>query len=802
MVRIRRKLILLLLCAMLSPAAAAQTVIGIVEDGPLPRPNFPMPLLVSEIRGLAGDEFDIVMPDEKRLDGGWTLDGIRSAIGRQLDDPDVDIVVTTGFIASNEIAKIGNLPKPVIAMSVADADLQDLPAVRSENRIVSGKRNFVYIARVSVGEYGDDSFAASSLDETIDLFYDATEFSHIAVIVDRLTVASIPQLASVKAREVSDRLGVAVTIVSIGDSVAGALEEIPPGADAVLVSPLMRLEQGEMRQLASGLIDRRLPSFSLLGRVELGYGLLMASGGREEDAIRYARRLALNVQRIMLGDEPGNMDVRIAEPQRLAINMETADAIRFYPRYAVLVDAEALYGDELDEGEPLSLEGAMLEAVEANLNLAVSAYDPMLAAEDRRLAGARLLPQLGLGARTVRIDEDRANPLFQSERTTDAQITGSQVLYSDDLRAASRIAALFERAAALGYETAVLDTLQASAELYLTVLRARARERVQRANLEVTRTNLELARLRQSLGSAGRGDVLRWESQIATDRQNLVLAEADRRAALATFNQALNRPKNRNFVPENEDVAQSIAVFQDERFRAFIDNAAVWTLFQDFLVEQTLERAPEIARVNQLIDAQDRQVTASRRKYYVPELVLSGSYGSIINRGGAGSNTTVAGIDDEAWNVALSANWPLFTSGLLRASLDRDRLSLRQLERSRAALAEQLETRTRVALHRASGSYPALEFSQEAAAAASENLGLVTDAYRTGAVTVTDLIDAQNAALSAELRAADAGYAYLIDAVNILRATSDFRLLLDIGSTEPWFREVESYIRERRAAAR
>ena len=60
------------------------------------------------------------------------------------------------------------------------------------------------------------------------------------------------------------------------------------------------------------------------------------------------------------------------------------------------------------------------------------------------------------------------------------------------------------------------------------------------------------------------------------------------------------------------------------------------------------------------------------------------------------------------------------------------------------ALAEQLETRTRVALHRASGTYPSLEFSAEAAAAAAENLGLVTDAYRSGAVSVTELVDAQN----------------------------------------------------------
>ena len=124
-----------------------------------------------------------------------------------------------------------------------------------------------------------------------------------------------------------------------------------------------------------------------------------------------------------------------------------------------------------------------------------------------------------------------------------------------------------------------------------------------------------------------------------------------------------------------------------------------------------------------------------------------------------------------------------------------------QLERSRAALEEQLETRTLIALHRASSSYASLEFSAEAAAAAAENLGLVTDAYRSGAVSVTGLVDAQNAALSAELRAVDARYVYLIDVVNILRSTGDFTLLVDPGRTETWFQDVESYIREHQASA-
>ena len=786
--------VLILLCPF---QASAETVIGVLEDGVLPRPIFTPDQLEQEVRHLAGDEFDVTMPPAKRLDGRWSIEGIRGALQQLLEDPDVDIVVTNGLISSNEAAKIDSLSKPVIALIVADAQLQDLPAVRSVNKVVSGKRNFVYLARVSVNDASGDISEQTNLDEAIDIFYDAVRFQHLAVLLDQLTIESIPRLAAEKAREVSKRLGVSATVVPYQGSVADAVAAIPTDADAVLIGPLLRLGDEDMQRLGQELIDRRLPSFALFGRTELAHGFLMASGGRDEDAVRYARRFALNVQRIILGDEPGSIDVRMAEPQRLAINMRTAAAIGFFPRYAVLVDAEKFYGDELELGEPLGLNEAIAEALRANLNLATASFEPQIAAQERKLAGAQLLPQFGVGARAVKIDEDRANPLIQPERSVDAEISGSQVVYSDSVRAAWEIAALLQRAAVQGYETEILDTMQSAARAYLSVLRARALEKVQRSNLEVTRSNLELARLRQSIGASGRSDVLRWESRLASDRQDLVFAESDRRIALTSFNQILNRPKDAGFLPADEDVSTSIRVFQDKRFRAFIDNAAAWALFQKFLVQETLLNAPELRQVDHLLSAQERQVLAAKRKYYVPDVALGGSFASNISRGGAGSNTSFSGLDDESWAIQLSASWPLFSSGALRARLNRERFSQRQLQRSRAALAEQLETRTLVALHRASGSYPALEFSRKAADAASENLDLVTDAYRTGAVSVTDLIDAQNAALAAELRAVDARYVYLIDAVDVLRATSDFTLLIDPGSTERWFQQVESYINER-----
>ena len=548
---VRHLWLMVLACAGFTQVAGAVTV-GVVIDGPQARPYLPMEFIEREARDLLGSEFDIEFPADKRIDGGWTLDGVRAAIQQQLADPEVDIVLTLGVLASNAAASTDGLSKPV----VADADLQQFPLRNG----VSGKPNFVYVS----------SF--HSIDDQIATFIEAVGFKRLAVLADRLTLESIPALQT-KAQQLRDRFVIRLDVIAVTDSVQQAISALPTDTDAVYVSPLLRFDREQMRLLAEGLIERRLPSFSLLGGAELDAGLLMTSSGRPGDTTKLARRLALDIQRILLGENAADIEVSFRESKRLAINMKTAKAIDFSPRYAILADAIRLYDDEVDGGEKMSLIEAMRQALIANLSLRSAALGPEIAQDETRVARSRLLPQIGVSVGHMRIDADRGNPLFQSERSSDAELQASQVLYSEDARAAYDIARALERSSDEIYRAAVLDILRSSSSSYLQVLRAKAFEAVQRSNLEVTRANLELAQLRESIGFSGRADVLRWESQIAIDRQNLIAAEADRRKAMTELNRVLNRSLTSTIATPENAVASSLRVFDDTRFQAFI-----WTL--------------------------------------------------------------------------------------------------------------------------------------------------------------------------------------------------------------------------------
>lgn len=764
-----------------TPPAAGETIVATLADGPPSRAMVPLGLVEQEVRALVRDEFDVRFPTDKALDGGWTQAGIRGALRQLLADPEVDVIITTGVVSSHVAAKFPDLAKPVIAVMVPDLEVQGFPFEGG----VSGKRNFVYLSNLRGIE---TDFATLNA---------VVNPNHIAVLVDELINSAIPELVAAKPVELESELGVQVSVVPVGDSWQAGVNGIPATADAVYVAPLLRFDEAETEQLAQALIDRKLPSFSSIGRSELPLGFLLAASGRVGDDVRLARRIALDLQRLLLGEQAATIKVDFRETQRLAINMRTARALGFTPRYAVLADAEQLYDDEAERAPELTIAEAMATAVENNLGLSVSRLDPDIAGADVLGARSALLPQLGVAGDYTRIDADRASPLFQSERSASVNLSASQVVYSADAWASYRIAQYLQAAEGEALQAAILDIIGRAAEGYLQVLRARALESVQRSNLEVTRENLELAQVRESIGISGRADVLRWESQIASDRQNLIGSEASRRAAITALNQTLNRSLNLDFKSSEDDLGQSIAIFEGPQFRTFIDNAAVWETFQDFQVTEAIANSPELREIDRLLEAQSSEVTAAQRRYYLPDLSLSASGGSVLSRSGAGSDLTGTGLDDESWNVGLVAQWPLFTSGALKSRLSKARLQRRQIERQRAAVAEQIQARVRIALHQASGSFPAIELSIDAARAATENLALVTDAYSKGAVSVTDLIDAQNAALAAELSAAEARYAYLIDLVEILRSTSDFSLLVDPASSPVWFDRVEQFFKER-----
>ncbi len=760
--------LLILLLALPGTAVQAQTlpevVIGIVKDGPQSRAMLTESAIFREIDALLSGEFRVRMGEETLTRGDWTIEGARRALRQQFANPEIDVVITLGVLSTQAAADMASLPKPVIGVMVADSGLQGFPLDGG----VSGKRNFVYLTNFR------------SIETQVRAFRRAVEFRRLAVLVDANTLAALPALAEEKPRELSELIGAEVRVIPVGDS----LDDVAPrldGFDAVYLTPLLRFGGDELRRLAASLSDRGLPSFSLLGGPELDLGFLLSMGGGEREVTIISRRIALNVQRILLGDDPSTIPVAIDFTDQLTINMAAAAELGYEPSYAIMADAELVNEVERTESGAIGFSEVLVLAARQNRSLRAAAFGPDLARADYAGARSRLLPQLGFGATRTRIDADRANPLVQPEKSTDLQVTGRQLLYSDDVVADWQASDRLVDASVLDFRAQELDVVQSAGEAYLQVLRADALFRVRQENLATTRENLQLARVRERIGFSGRSDLLRWESQLARERRDVIAAEAALNQALVRLGQVLGVSQSEPPRPVDEALDAALTFFRSAGFARLISTPSAWERFKAFLVSEALAQAPELAALDERIAAQERQRKAARRKFYLPEVALQAAAGERVSAGGAGSDTSLFTQDDRSWSVSLTADWPIFTGGALRSRLTSADLQLAQLAAQRIALEERVEARMRIALENVGSSYTSIELSEEAARAARENLGIVADAYAQGAASITDLLDAQDASLNADLGAADARYAYFIDLMSVLRAAADFRLVLEPG---------------------
>lgn len=444
----------------------------------------------------------------------------------------------------------------------------------------------------------------------------------------------------------------------------------------------------------------------------------------------------------------------------------------------------------------LSLPGVVREASVVNLDLAVANQTVAAGLERIREARSGLLPQLDLSGGATFIDTDRAESLpVASQRQYSTSLTAGQLIYSDRVWANFGIERNLQSLREEERAQLRLDVILQAAEGYLNVLRAKTIERIQKNNLRLTRTNLELARARVEIGVAGRDEVFRWESQVATNQKEVIEAEALHNQAEIAVNQVLNRPLNETFLTVEAGLDDPELVSSFEEIGLYVDNPGGFAIFGNFMVQETFTGSPELRQLDAAIRAQERELLASKRDFYVPDVALLGDVTGVENAG-AGTDLTPLGLNAWDWTIRLDATLPLFEGGARRARRSRAEIELEELRVQRAATRQLIEQRFRSVLEETRASFIGIELSQRAAAAARQNLDLVSDSYAEGVVEILRLLDAQNQVLVAELVAANSIFDYLIDLMGTQRAVGRFDYYRSPQDRRQFLDRLQNYFRK------
>lgn len=736
--------------------------VGVVIDGPWELNDTISETFQAEITALLKSEFDVQFPEDRQITCDWSLAGVQKALDDLLADEEIDFVLAAGVIASNEVCHRVNLQKPVIAPFIIAPGIQDLPFKDG----TSGVPNLNYLT------------APDRINTDMEVFLDVVPFKKVVMLINETFSEVIPGLGNAMKDQLST-MNLEPTLITVGQHADDALNTIPDDAEAVYAAPLLQLPPAEFDKLAQGLIERGLPSFSILGEREVRKGL-MAGTGSDDNFFRRARKVAIQAQRIFSGGEnAGDLTIYVSEEDNLIINMATAKSIGYYPAWDIINEAE-LIGEEKKVGakRKVSLSSAIEEALAVNLDLK-SAFKSVTAGRyEVGLARSNLLPQIDLSATGVFIDQDRGSPI-QPEKSLDGSAVFSQLVFSEPAWANLSIQKNLQTAREFAYEQAKLDLALEASLAYLNLMKAKTLERIQKDNLKVTRSNLELAKVREAVGFSGPGEVLRWKSQLASSRKNSIQANALRNIAEIQLNRVLFRPLEEPFETAEINLNDSVFVSLYTRYLTYINNPWSFKLFRKFMVAEGLFASPALKELDAAIEAKKQQLASSNRALFTPALGLQGAIGYRLWEDGAGS-VDPSGVNayDKTWSVGLDLSFPLFDGAAKYAEKSKASEELAQLQFQRQSIVEKIEQDIRSRLHLMGASFAGIKQARDAAEAADQNLEIVTDAYGRGAVSLIDLIDAQNAALVADQAAADAVFDFFIDLMNVERAIgrTSFRL--------------------------
>ncbi|MGB5848301.1 MAG: TolC family protein, partial [Ignavibacteriaceae bacterium] len=502
-----------------------------------------------------------------------------------------------------------------------------------------------------------------------------------------------------------------------------------------------------------------------------------------------------------------DLPVSIPIDDEFIINMKTADELKIYPSWALMNNSKLINYVNKEVEREITLNGVIGNALVFNLDLLAEKKRIESGEQDVNIARSILLPQLNASATGTLIDKDRAENGFGqiSEKMITGDLTLDQLVYDVDAWANYDINTMNQELREYELRQAELDLIRDASISYFNVFLARTVEQINKDNLILSKSNMELARYRVNVGSANLTELYRWQSEIANNLKAVIEANADKNLAEININQLLDLPSEESFSMGEDSLEQLISIVTGEKIIKYYKNKWDFKIFRDFMVQEAFENSPELKIIYKAIEIQERISTAASTQFYIPTFGLQGQVGNVFYRGGAGSEPqpiTIPGVGDYqlgaipkdfSWNVGLSLKLPLFEGAGRIAEVEQSAIEIKKLEYEQSSLKNKIEQLVRSALHQSGASYAGMLQAEISSQASSKNLSIVREMYSEGLASITDLLDAQNAVLIAELLSTSAQFNFLIDLMNVQRGIGEFIFTYDVDEREAFIIRLEEY---------
>jgi outer membrane protein TolC len=773
-------MVLALIIAPLTMPAQNLLSVGICKDAGTGEFEMLSQLVKSEITALTNAQGGAAYIE---LNADWQPARVDKNLQTLLDDPDIDLVIALGYLSSDAAARLKAHPKPVIAATILDKELQGLQ-LQPDNS--TGVDNFTFIP--SMIKLKDDMRA----------FHKMFAFKHLAVVVAEPFYQNSELIRQFLAPENPD---FDLVFIPVGTSVDEALEALPAGVDAAFVFPMVAQSAPEIETLFAGLNSRHIPSLSVSGTDYLEKGATV-SFTPPFTFQQMARQVALRVLKVSEGTNLSVMPIITGTKERTPyINMAGLRQINKFPEEWGLFENAILVNVEKMPGEEMNLRQAIAQALDNNITGKITDQDLLLAEKDVKIAGANLLPQIEASGTAVQLSENlvEASMGQRGEFTVIGSASLKQVIYSDAAFANYAIKKLMAENQKHYSTQVVLDIVSDVSTAYTQLLFARNNLQIKNDNVYATLQNLDIAKAKEQSGEAGLSDVNRWVSELSLNKMDLNDAQARYQAAMYNLNELLNLPAgNPVATPDTTGIDKTIMPSRDI-LPFYFSNPYLTERYAEFLVSEMESHSPELQQLLTAAKIMDRQKSMRNRQLYLPEVALFGNADQAFIREGIIANPNLPippPPDDITWNAGVKVSIPVFEGGRRRQEAQRATIEQDKIAWQKEDLLNKLEKGIHSSVQLLKASYHKVDLSREAARAAGDNFRIVQDAYAQGMATVVQLIDAQNVMVRTKNLATGAYYQYMLDFINTERLKGDFTFLGDETAQSVYNSRLLNYLNE------
>ena len=755
--------------------------LGFVFDGPSDKNAQVLKAFQQAITRSLAPDFKAAFPNDLIFTGDWTEQGAANVSEKALKSR-AKTVISLGYLSSVYLSKRKNANKYVIT-----------------------------IDEYGLRDFGSSAFFNPLKQHVTDMVTFKTlvpSMTKVAILINENfynTKSDWNSFISTKFKEKNVNLDFVAIPVS-NKNLEASLNRIPNDVNAVYVTPMFNLTQDQRKELYIYINNKKIPSFSSLGKEDVELGAMLGTSTPDVDR-KIAEATSFDIHGYLHGKAVKSEKIPFYDDKVIFYNKDTGKLVGYVPPLRLLNNCEIISTTPITKYD-LSYVFNRLE--ESNLDITRKKYLVDAARRATVSAYLRYLPTLRMDLGYQTFNSDYAESYSAVPTRAGQFVIGmDQVLYSPDL-----VTNIIVKHKKLKFDKAekVLTEqnigLQAGF-LYLDTLMLENMIKVQEEYLKETRENLAIARVREKTGKCGYEEVLRWAGQVSEAEKKLLNMQADYRNVKVSINKLLYKDQTEEFTFAPLTASDAAFYTKDLHVIDHVRNPEKLAKFTDLLVEEAIYLAPETTKLKAAIAMKKAEIGNYVQKFFMPNAKLTmeygtqfgrhipyeeeghlqmksakgaaamGMYGSFAAFGPAYMSSPYLGLNKTYGRFMIAAQWKPIEGGTKFAEIARCKAELNELNAYLEEVNTAIEMNVRQVINRAIAKYFMIEKSYKAMFAEGENYQMVKSKYLRGETTVTQLADAQHLYTSSKLDALNSQYEFFKELMWVQRA------LVSVNWTKP-----------------